>query len=134
MGRTALEMTPDELRKYNPYRQDLNTEQNDLIWKQGWEIARQAASLLYEQFHAKRVVVFGPLILMDVFNRWSEIEIAAWKIPSEKFYKAVAAVTEISPDFNINLVSAEDCSKSLLLWIESEGVAFLEGSKDNLTR
>lgn len=67
------------------------------------------------------VVVFGSLVRRDWFTPWSDIDLAVWGIPANQFYQAVAAVTGLSPDFEVDLVDAEDCSTSLRRTIEREG-------------
>ncbi|NJL38352.1 MAG: hypothetical protein HC840_03590 [Leptolyngbyaceae cyanobacterium RM2_2_4] len=39
----------------------------------------------------------------------SDIGLAIWGIPAKRFYAAVGAVTGVSKEFEVNLVSAEDC-------------------------
>jgi predicted nucleotidyltransferase len=69
------------------------------------------------------VVAFGSLAHRDGFTLWSDIDLAAWGIPPDAFYRAVAAVTGISSEFKIDLVAPEDCPPSLRRVIEREGVS-----------
>lgn len=120
MAKTALDLTPEELRSYHPYRIS-NTQQAAEKWEQAWEVARAAGQLLREQFGAKQVDVFGSLVHRNCFTPWSDIDLAVWGIPAHQFYRAVAAVTGLSSEFKIDLVDAEDCSTSLRRIIEIEG-------------
>ena len=86
------------------------------------ELARTAARLLRERFGVDRVVAFGSLAHREWFTHWSDIDMAAWGIPADQFYKAVAAVTGISREFQVNLVDPEGCSPSLQQSIEREGI------------
>jgi predicted nucleotidyltransferase len=120
MAKTALDLTPEELRSYHPYRIP-NTQQTSEKWEQAWEVARAAAQLLREQFGAKQVAAFGSLVHRDWFTAWSDIDLAIWGLPAHQFYRAVAAVTGLSSEFKIDLVDAESCSTRLRQIIASEG-------------
>ena len=56
------------------------------------------------------------------FNRWSDIDLAAWGIAVDRFYAAVAAVTGLSAEFKIDLIDPDTCSASLKSAIERQGV------------
>jgi predicted nucleotidyltransferase len=121
MARTALEMSADELKQYKPFSR--KRQGDEFLLQPAWEVARQAASLLYEKFNAKRVLVFGSLLHRERFTRRSDIDIAVWGIPPEKFFKAVAKMIDLSQQFQIDLVGAEYCSERMKQRIEKEGVA-----------
>ena len=121
MAKTALDLTVEELRSYRPDRKPAE-QQMGKLWEEAWEVARTAAHLLRERFGVDRVVVFGSLVHREYFNRWSDIDIAAWGIPPDQFYRAVAAVTGISHEFQINLVEPEGCRPSVRQSIEREGI------------
>ena len=121
MARTALDLTAEELRSYRPGRKP-NKWQVAERWEQAWELARTAAHLLCERFGATRVVAFGSLAHRDWFSPWSDIDLAAWGIPADQFYKAVAVVTGISQDFHVDLVDPESCRLSVQQSIEREGI------------
>jgi predicted nucleotidyltransferase len=87
-----------------------------------WRIAHLAARMLREEYGATRVVVFGSLARRSWYSRWSDIDLAAWGIPPELFYRAVAAVAGLSAQFEIDLVSPEDVRPSMRVSIEAEGV------------
>jgi predicted nucleotidyltransferase len=121
MGKTALDLTPEEWQAYRPgikVGQDRPLER----WERAWSVAQAAAEVLREQFGATRVVAFGSLAHRDWFTPWSDIDLAAWGISPGAFYRAVAVVTGISPEFKLDLVAPEDCQPSLRDVIEREGV------------
>lgn len=124
MTRTALDLTPEEWRLYWPVEADDadQTQRTEHLRQQAWRVAQQAAKLLREKYRAKKVVVFGSLVHDDCFKSWSDIDLAAWGVPLELFYGAVAAVTGLSPVFRIDLVDPESCRTSLRTAIESEGI------------
>jgi len=122
MGKTALDLTREEWQAYRP---DTKVGQARVWerWKRAWSVAQTAAEVLRQRFGATRVVAFGSLARRDWFTPWSDIDLAAWGIPPGAFYRAVAAVTGISPEFKLDLVAPDDCHPSLRHVIEREGVA-----------
>jgi predicted nucleotidyltransferase len=121
MARTALDLTAEELRAYRPGRES-DKRQVPERWERAWDVARIAAHLLRERFEATRVVAFGSLAHRAWFNPWSDIDLVAWGIPPDQFYQAVAAVTGISPDFQVDLLDLEGCRPAVRRAIEREGI------------
>jgi len=62
------------------------------------------------------------LVHQGWFGPWSDIDLAAWGIPGNQFYRAVAAVSGISSDFKVDLVDPEDCRPAVRQMIEPEGI------------
>lgn len=127
MGKTALELTPTEWQAYHPGTSTEGdpgdeTTTSAVRQEQARQLARQAAQLLRDKFQARRVVLFGSLAHPSDFNRWSDIDLAAWGIPPDRFYAAVAAVTGLSPDFKIDLIDPDTCRPGLKSAVEREGV------------
>lgn len=122
MGKTALELSEKEWQAYRPASRSVEEPDPDRL-NRAWSLARTAAGLLLERFGATRVVVFGSLAHDEWFTRWSDIDLAAWGISPEAFFRAVAAVTGLSTEFKIDLVDPQDCRPALRRAIEREGVA-----------
>jgi predicted nucleotidyltransferase len=122
MGKTALDLTCDEWQAYQPGA-ELDREQLSERWRRAWNTARLAAQVLRRRFGATRIVAFGSLTRRDWFTPWSDIDLAAWDMPPDVFYRAVAAVTGLDPEFKVDLVVPEDCQPTLRRVIEQEGVA-----------
>jgi predicted nucleotidyltransferase len=121
MARTALDLTAAELQAYRPVRE---RDERQVLerWERAWEVACVAACLLRERFGATRVVAFGSLAHRAWFSPRSDIDLAAWGIPANQFYRAVAAVTGVSSDFEVDLVDTEGCRPALRRLIEREGI------------
>lgn len=127
MARTALEVSREEQKMYRPgmlIQQRTSEEQQHLAqrYNQAWQLANQAASFLRCKYGATRVIVFGSLTNSAWFNAWSDVDLAAWGIPPEQFYAAVAAVTGLSEHFKIDLVDPDNCRPDLRQTIENEGI------------
>ncbi len=127
MAKTALELTAQEWQAYRPgavhvARGRLAEARIEKRRRQAWRVARQAAQLLRREFGASKVVVFGSLAHDAEFSPWSDIDLAAWGIPSDRFYRAVATVTGLSPDFKVDLLELETCKPALRQVVEQEGI------------
>ena len=122
MGKTALDLTREEWQAYQPGNKPGGTQVGERR-ERAWRVARAAAKVLREQFGATRVVAFGSLAHRDGFTLWSDLDLAAWGIAPGAFYRAVAVVTGISPEFKVDLVAPEDCQPTFRHVIEREGVA-----------
>jgi len=121
MSKTALTLSAEARGTYHPGAQS-DERISPERWEQAWEVARLAARLLRERFDATRVVAFGSLAHRAWFTPWSDIDLAAWGIQPDAFYRAVALVTGLSSEFEIDLVPPEDCQPTLRQVIEREGV------------
>lgn len=121
MVRTALTLSTEEWRAYHPGLQPDESAVR-VRWEKAWKVAKIAAQLLRERFGATRVVAFGSLTHRAWFTSWSDIDLAAWGIPPDTFYRAVAVVTGLSPEFEVDLVAMEDCRAALRQVIVREGV------------
>lgn len=123
---TALEMKPEEWRKFKPGRKIATrvarTKYLEERRAKGLELAKKASFLLRKRYGAKRVVVFGSLARTKPFSAWSDIDLAAWGIASDKFFSAVAAVTGLSPDFKIDLVEPDTCREAMRDSIQKHGI------------
>lgn len=127
VSKTALDLTPQERLAFRPYeaiarldreRREENVRRAD----RAWQTAVEAANLLRETFGANRVVVFGSLADKSAFTAWSDIDLAAWGIPAELYFAAVAAISGLSAEFRIDMVDPEACRPSVRDAIEREGV------------
>jgi len=123
---TALEMKPEEWRKFKPGRKiatrAAQTKYLEERRAKGLELAKKASFLLRQRYGAKRVVVFGSLARTKAFSAWSDIDLAAWGIAPDKFFSAVAAVTGLSPDFKIDLVEPDTCREAMRDSIQKHGI------------
>ncbi|MFO7761558.1 MAG: nucleotidyltransferase domain-containing protein [Desulfobia sp.] len=126
MATTALKMKPEDWKRYKPGKEIARQQTQDINLierkNQALETAKQAASILKQQFKAQKVVMFGSLATEKEFSAWSDIDLVAWGIQPYDFYKAVAMVTGLSPHFKVDLVDPETCRKTILEAIETEGV------------
>ena len=91
-------------------------------YEEAWNIAKEAAAIFKQDFRASKVAVFGSLTDLSAFTLWSDVDLAVWGLPENRFYAAVGAITGLTSDFKVDLVDATDCRESLKTSIESEGI------------
>jgi predicted nucleotidyltransferase len=127
MAKTALELTPQEWGAYRPaeaikQRQSEISKDIRKLRREALDLAHRAAEIPKEDFNAEKVVLFGSLAGNYSFTRWSDIDLAAWGIPSSLFYEAVGAIIGMSSKFKIDLVDPDSCRPGLKEVIEKAGV------------
>jgi predicted nucleotidyltransferase len=86
------------------------------------EIARQAATLLKEQFGATQVTLFGSTVHGRWFSATSDIDLAVSGVAPEDYFTAVARLQDLSPEFKVDLIALERCKAELRASIAREGV------------
>ncbi|MEZ4734952.1 MAG: nucleotidyltransferase domain-containing protein [Caldilineaceae bacterium] len=121
---TMCTIQPEELAVYKATAQRRwQAEQAAVTQRraQAMVTARQAARFLKEHFGATRVMLFGSLVHNQWFSASSDIDLAAWGIKDEEFYRAVARLQDLSSEFKIDLVAMERCPQHLYQTILAEG-------------
>lgn len=125
MAIPVLSVSPEQLAQYRrtaARREKSRVAKIKPRMKTAWKLARKAAKVLREQYHAERVAVFGSLLHESRFTEWSDVDIAAWGIVPDQTFRAIGTVMDLDPSFEINLVDVNTCSPSLLKAIEEEAV------------
>ena len=85
--------------------------------KRGWEIARQCARVLKEQFGVSRVVLFGSMLNPEEMSPRSDIDLAVWDLPESELFRAGAAI-ERGHEFSVDLVEAQKAKPHIRKAIE----------------
>ena len=67
------------------------------------------------------MVLYGSLAVPGAFTPWSDIDLAARGIPSDRYFEAVGTVIELSAEFRIDLVDLESCPTAFREVIAAEG-------------
>ena len=122
---TRSPIPPAEMAAYRQAARQRHRAEKEYLHirrQRAWELARQAARLLEEQFNAERVVLFGSLAHEGRFNCWSDVDIAAWGIRPEDTWRALGAVMDLDSEIEVNLVDMACCRPAIKAVIEREGV------------
>ena len=125
MFRTAKDLTSEEIREYQKCLTKREEKKKKYLlqrYQEAWSVAKEAAKLLYNKYHAKKIVVFGSLKDPFYFNKWSDIDLAVWGITPDMYFKAVAEIISLSSEYKIDIIDPEDCNDSLRKMIEKEGI------------
>ena len=127
MAKTAFDLSPQERRAYKPDKLiKLRTIEEErkikTRYQASWVLARKAATLLKSEFGAEKVLVFGSLLHESSFTLWSDIDLSALGIAADKYYAAVAVVSDLSSSTKIDLIDLKSCRPSLRATILMEGV------------
>jgi predicted nucleotidyltransferase len=86
------------------------------------EIAVAAATILKQDYQARRVVLFGSAIHPRRFHSRSDIDLAVWGLDEREYYRAVARLLSLDPSFEVDLVQMEYARPLLRQTILREGV------------
>ena len=127
--RTTKDLSPEELaecrRRLDQHLQ--NRKVDEALLQRAWQTAHRVAAMLYEDFGATQVAVFGSLAEPDWFSKGSDIDIVAWGIPSDKYFRAVVETLDFSQEFRIDLVSFESCKERFRERVQSQAVPIRNG-------
>ena len=88
-----------------------------------WHLARRAATLLKEEYGVKRVVLIGSLASGKGFHQRSDIDLVVWGLDEKKYYQAVGRLQGLNPEFEVDLIEAENAPPNILIVIEREGIS-----------
>ena len=126
---TAKDLSPEELAECRRRldQQFQNRKVDEALLQRAWQTAHRVAAILYKDFGATQVAVFGSLTEREAFTKWSDIDIAVWGIPSDKYFRAVWETEDISRLFKVDLVDFESCHGLLRERIESQAVRIGKG-------
>lgn len=121
----TLNISPEKMAEYRGgarRREAARQAQLDERFQLAWEIARQSADILRDQFQAEKVVVFGSLVDRSRFHERSDIDLAAWGIPEMDYLRALGAVMDSTSEFLVDLVRVEEAYDHIRKIVESQGI------------
>jgi len=113
---------------YTPYIQRVIKEREEMAkelrakYKRAWEVAKNAAEILKNEYCAKEVILFGSLLHEELFHSKSDIDLSVSGIPPQKFFQAMYKVAFLDEEIEVELVDKEDCKGYILEAIEKEGI------------
>ncbi|MDE0085779.1 MAG: hypothetical protein OXU23_08730 [Candidatus Poribacteria bacterium] len=127
--RTMKDLSPEELKEYRLRldEQFQNRKVDEALLQRAWHTAHRIAAMLYDDFGATQVAVFGSLAGQDLFSKWSDIDIAVWGISNDKFLRASSIISDISGLFKVDVVDFESCKGLLRERIQSQLIPIEKG-------
>ena len=100
-----------------------------MFLEHAWQTAYQIAAVLYDEFQAKHVAVFGSLTEPIGFKESSDIDIAVWGLTDKEHTKAKDRIWEMEPGFKIDLINF-DLTKNLFQQrIQQQAIPIINGEQ-----
>ena len=133
---STQKMSPDELAACRKRLEQVwkNRVMDEGLLHRAWDTAYQIATLLYEQFGATQVVVFGSLTEPIGFTNRSDIDIAVSGLSTADYDKAWRMVMDFKSGFKIDFINF-DTSKGLFRErIKYQAIPIEKGSRSGLWR
>ena len=128
---TTKDLSPEELKEYH-LRLDKHFQNrkpvDEALLQRAWQTAHRIAVMLYEDFGATQVAVFGSLAEQESFSKWSDIDIAVWGIPNDKYFRAMSEAVNISGLFKVDLVDFENSKELFREKIQSQLIPIKKGA------
>ena len=90
--------------------------------QRGLTLARRAADQLSAGFGARRVAVFGSVLKPTLFHERSDVDLAVWGLDEHLYLRALAALLDLEPDIEVDLVEFEQARPELQRVIERDGM------------
>ena len=130
--RTAKDLSPEELAEYRRrLDQHLqNRKVDEALLQRAWQTAHQVAAILYDDFGATQVAVFGSLAGQKWFSKGSDIDIVVWGLPGDTYLDALWETRNFSPEFKIDLVNFHSAKGRFRERIQSQALPIQRGETD----
>ena len=126
---TTKDITQEELRGFhvNSKNNQQNRKVNEELIQRAWHTAHLIAAMLYEEFGATKVAIFGSLAEQGWFSKWSDIDVAVWGIPNENYLRASSKASNISGLFKVDLVDFESSNGLIRERIQNQLISIEKG-------
>lgn len=133
---TTKDLSPEEIKEFRARLDEhfQNRKVDEALLQRAWQTAHRVASMLYQDFGATKVAVFGSLAEQDSFSKWSDIDIAVWGIPNDKYFLAVSKAMDISGLFKVDLVDFESSKGLFRERIQSQLIPIKKGVSYEMDR
>ena len=127
--RTAKDLSPEELAQYRQRldQQLQNRKVDEALLQRAWDTAHRVATMLYEDFGAARVAVFGSLAQGTCFSKSSDIDVVVWGLPGDTYLEALWEIRNFSREFKIDLVNFDSAKGRFRERIQSQAVSIQRG-------
>ena len=126
-------MSPEELAACRRHLEQhwATRHVDEALLQRAWKTAHQIADMLYQDFGATRVAVFGSLAERDWFTQFSDIDIVAWGISMDAYWDVYGKVVYFDATFNIDFVTFEE-TKGLFRERVQRQAVFIENRAEQL--
>ncbi len=128
------QITPEELascRKQLERRWNSRKIDETLI-ERAWQVAYEVATLLYDEFGATQVAVFGSLAEPIGFTKSSDIDIAVWGLSDKAHSEANNKVMDIGTGFKIDLINFDTTKGIFRERVQQQAIPIKKGELPTL--
>ena len=96
---------------------------DETLLEHAWQTAYDIAAILYNEFNAKQVAVFGSLTEPICFTKSSDIDIAVWGLTDKEHTKATNKVWDMETGFKIDLINFDLTKELFRKRIQQEAIS-----------
>ena len=117
-------MSPSELAecRKNLKRKWENRKIDEKLLQRAWEAAHHIATVLYEDYGASKVAVFGSLTQPICFTEKSDIDIVVWGVSYNKCLDALWETEGLTTEFEIDLIDIKSINRLFRQRILNEAI------------
>ena len=131
---TTRRMSPSELAecRENLKRQWENRRVDKELLRRAWEVAHRLATVLYRDFGATKVAVFGSLTEPERFTENSDIDIVVWGVSYNKCLDALWETKGLSSEFKIDIINFKSINRLFRERVLSQAIPIDKAETDVL--
>lgn len=124
------EMSPSELAecRENLKRQWENRRIDKELLRRAWAAAHRVATVLYQDFGAMKVAVFGSLAEHGGFHKESDIDIAVWGLSDAQCRDARCRIVDSCPEFQLDLINFEESTGLFRERVQRQAIVLKKGA------
>ncbi|MDE0482276.1 MAG: nucleotidyltransferase domain-containing protein [Candidatus Poribacteria bacterium] len=132
--RTTKEMSSEELASCRKQleRRWKSRKVDETLLEQAWQVAYEIATLLYDEFSATQVAIFGSLAEPINFTKSSDIDIAVWGLSDKTHSTAYWKVKGIDTGFKIDLINFDITKGIFQERIQQQAIIVKKGEQPTL--
>ncbi|MDE0315123.1 MAG: nucleotidyltransferase domain-containing protein [Candidatus Poribacteria bacterium] len=132
--RTTKEMSSEELASCRKQleRRWKSRKVDEALLERAWQVAYEIATLLYDEFGATQVAIFGSLAEPINFTKSSDIDIAVWGLSDKTHSAAYWEVKGIDTGFKIDLINFDITKGIFQERIQQQAIIVRKGEQPTL--
>jgi predicted nucleotidyltransferase len=126
---TTKKMSPEDLASCRKQleRRWKSRKVDEALLERAWQIVYEIATLLYDEFGATQVAVFGSLAEPIGFTKSSDIDIAVWGLSYDEHSKAKLKIWDIDTGFKIDLINFDTTKGLFQERIQQQAITIKKG-------
>ena len=130
--RTTKDLSSEKLKEYRLRlgQHFQNRKVDEALQQRAWHTAHRVATMLYEDFGATQVAVFGSLAQRTWFSKSSDIDVVVWGLPGDTYLEALWRTRNFSREFKIDLINFDSATGRFRDRIQSQALRIQRGETD----